>query len=481
MEEPRLSFPEMSFPWRAGSKQRLLNSDYVLYDPVKQVEDKPTNVEFELMSNQTFLFGPNTRFQFKVSIQEKESADSGEWKDATAADNADKMVMQPNFMGHLIKEIAVFHANNKLYTTDEARYISPYLDTFLYNYMDELGKKLLCPQPSHPGNGTPNTIGGWSYDDAGKEWAEYAKTILTGKAITFDYVPMHLFPFFQRANFLVDNSFPSPLPITPGNDKLLVRMSFNEKFDNIFKKKVGNEKQYRVVIDSIQLLVEQARLSPLYERSLYAKKNLLPYAGVTKIMIAESIGASLLTHKARFQNVAFPEGLFVFALPQKCIAGTYPYQENADGNVFSQHNIEAIQLTYNSQPLYTRDPNISMVEDNFMEVKQMIDHLATPPFGVTMDPKKVTLNSVKSGGKNTTYPHVYINLCNFNDKTRLVPLLNDGSVMAQNHDLDLTVNFKTGGATANVTYFFYLFYTDINMVLDLKNNKFYSPYLNKWC
>ena len=479
MEEPRLSFPEMSFPWRAGSKQRLLNSDYVLYDPVKQVEDKPTNVEFELMSNQTFLFGPNTRFQFKVSIQEKESADSGEWKDATAADNADKMVMQPNFMGHLIKEIAVFHANNKLYTTDEARYISPYLDTFLYNYMDELGKKLLCPQPSHPGNGTPNTIGGWSYDDAGKEWAEYAKTILTGKAITFDYVPMHLFPFFQRANFLVDNSFPSPLPITPGNDKLLVRMSFNEKFDNIFKKKVGNEKQYRVVIDSIQLLVEQARLSPLYERSLYAKKNLLPYAGVTKIMIAESIGASLLTHKARFQNVAFPEGLFVFALPQKCIAGTYPYQENADGNVFSQHNIEAIQLTYNSQPLYTRDPNISMVEDNFMEVKQMIDHLATPPFGVTMDPQKVTLNSVKSGGKNTTYPHVYINLCNFNDKTRLVPLLNDGSVMAQNHDLDLTVNFKTGGATANVTYFFYLFYTDINMVLDLKNNKFYSPYLNK--
>ena len=479
MEEPRLSFPEMLFPWRAGSKQRLLNSDYVLYDPVKQVEDKPTNVEFELMSNQTFLFGPNTRFQFKVSIQEKESADSGEWKDATAADNADKMVMQPNFMGHLIKEIAVFHANNKLYTTDEARYISPYLDTFLYNYMDELGKKLLCPQPSHPGNGTPNTIGGWSYDDAGKEWAEYAKTILTGKAITFDYVPMHLFPFFQRANFLVDNSFPSPLPITPGNDKLLVRMSFNEKFDNIFKKKVGNEKQYRVVIDSIQLLVEQARLSPLYERSLYAKKNLLPYAGVTKIMIAESIGASLLTHKARFQNVAFPEGLFVFALPQKCIAGTYPYQENADGNVFSQHNIEAIQLTYNSQPLYTRDPNISMVEDNFMEVKQMIDHLATPPFGVTMDPKKVTLNSVKSGGKNTTYPHVYINLCNFNDKTRLVPLLNDGSVMAQNHDLDLTVNFKTGGATANVTYFFYLFYTDINMVLDLKNNKFYSPYLNK--
>ena len=199
MEDPRLAFPEMSFGWKAGSKQHLLGSDYVLYDPVRQVEDKPTNVEFELMSNQTFLFGPNTKFHFKLSIQEKETADTGEWKDAKAAENADKVVMQPNWMGHLIKEIAVFHANNKFFTTDEARYISPYLDTFLYNYMDELGRKLLCPQSCHPGNGTPKKTGDWSYNADGKEWADYAKTIMTGKEISFDYVPMHLFPFFQRA------------------------------------------------------------------------------------------------------------------------------------------------------------------------------------------------------------------------------------------------------------------------------------------
>ena len=182
MGDARLAFPEMSFAWKAGTKQHLLGSDYTTYDPIKPVEDQPTTVEFEIISNQTLLFGPNTKFQFKIMVQEKESTTTGEWKDATAADNADKMVMQPNFMGHLIKEIAVFHANNKLYTTDEARYISPYVDTFLYNYMDPLGKKLLCPQSSHPGNGTPNTIGGWSYDDAGKEWADYSKAILTGKS-----------------------------------------------------------------------------------------------------------------------------------------------------------------------------------------------------------------------------------------------------------------------------------------------------------
>ena len=108
MGDSRLSFPDMSFAWRAGTKQHLLGSDFVTYDPVKPMEEKPTTVEFELMTNQTLLFGPNTRFQFKVSIQEKESADAGEWTDATAADNADKMVMQPNFLGHLIKEIAVF-------------------------------------------------------------------------------------------------------------------------------------------------------------------------------------------------------------------------------------------------------------------------------------------------------------------------------------------------------------------------------------
>ena len=480
MDDTRLGFPEMSFAWRAGTKQHLLGSDYVLYDPIKPVEEHPTTVEFELMSNQTFLFGPNTKFRFKLSIQEKESADAGEWKDATAADNADKMVMAPNFIGHLIKEISLFHANNKLFTTDEARFISPYVDTFLYNYMDELGKKLLCPQPCHPGNGTPNEIGSWSYDLAtGKDWDKYSKTILTGEEIWFDYIPIHLFPFFQRSNFLIDNNLPSPLPMTPGSDKLLVRMSFNDKFDNIFKKKAGNLKQYRVVINTVQLLVEQARLSPTFERNLYSKTSLLPYAGVTKIMIAESIGASVLMHKARFQNVAFPEGLFVFALPQKCIAGTFPYSENTDGNVFSQHNIKDIQVTYNSQSLYTQDPNISMVENSYMEVKQMIDHLAAPPFGVTMDHKKVTLDVIKNGGKNTPYPHVYINLCNFGDKARLVPLLNDGSVLAQNRDLDLNITFKTGGAVAGVTYFFYLFYTDINMIFDLKNKKFYSPYLNK--
>jgi hypothetical protein len=479
MGDARLAFPEMSFAWKAGTKQHLLGSDYIIYDPIKPFDDQPTTVEFEIISNQTLLFGPNTKFNFKLSIQEKESATTGEWKDAKAVDNAESVVMQPNWMGHLIKEIAVFHANNKLYTTDEARYISPYLDTFLYHYMDELGKKLLCPQPCHPGNGTPKQIGSWLYNADGKDWADYAKTVMTGKEISFDYIPLHLFPFFQRANFLVDNSFPSPLPMTPVIDKLLVRMSFTDKFDNIFKKKAGNNKLYRVVINSVKLLVEQARLSSSFERSLYAKKNLLPYAGVTKIMIAESIGATLLTHRARFQNVAFPEGLFVFALPQKCISGTYPYSENVDGNVFSPHNIEAIQLTYNGQSFYTKDPNISMVEDNYMEVKQMIDHLASPPFGVTMDQKRVSLYSIKSGAKNTPYPHVYLNLCNFGDKTRLVPLLNDGSVLSQNHDLDIIVNFKTGGATANVTYFFYLFYTDTNMILDLKNKKFYSPYLNK--
>ena len=138
MGDSRLAFPEMSFAWRAGTKQNLLGSDYVLYDPIKPVEEHPTTVEFELISNQTLLFGPNTKFRFKLSIQEKETTTTGEWKDATAADNADKMVMAPNFMGHLIKEIALFHANNKLYTTDKARHISPYVDTFLYNYMEEV-------------------------------------------------------------------------------------------------------------------------------------------------------------------------------------------------------------------------------------------------------------------------------------------------------------------------------------------------------
>ena len=475
MGDARLSFPEMSSAWRSGTRQHLLGSDYVTYEPTAHVEQQPSIVEFDIMSNQTFMFGPMSRFNMAGVFQGKTA--EGDWAPLVEAD-VSKVNVQPNFFPHMIKEIAVFHGNYKLSTSDESRHISPYTETFLNAYMDELGHKLLCPQACHPGNGVPTTKNGWSVD-GGKEWVAYGKTIFTGDTINFDYIPMHMFPFFQRANFLIDKNFPSPLPM-PALGKLTIRISFNDKLDNIFKPKAAETRKFRFAFSSIQLMVEQARLSSNFERQFYTKKSLLPYSGVTKIMIGETIGTANLTHRTRFQDVPFPEGLFVFALPKKCMNGTYSWKDNTDWNIFSPHNIEKINFTYGGLTYYMKEPNMSMIENENMEVKQLIDHLASPPFGMTMDPKKLTLESVASGGSNTPYPHVYLNFCNYgSEKTRIIPLLNDGSVLAQNQDLDLTVEFKAAGATADVTYFFYIFFTDTNMILDMKTKTFYSPYIKK--
>lgn len=477
MAEARLTFGEAPFGWRAGTKQHLLGSDYVLYDSTAKVDAQPSTVEFEIVSNQVALFGPMTKFQVTGTFESKTSATEGDWTPATDADK-DKVVVQPNWFGHLIKEVAVFYGNHKLCTSDEAQYIAPFLDTYLYAQMDPLAKKLLCPQLNHPGNGVPVNDKEWTFEAAGKEWYAYAPNIFTGKSIVFDYIPLHLFPFFQRANYLIDNNWPSPLPV-PALGKLIVRFTFVDTFNKIFKKKTGNAKLYRFTFDNIQLLVEEARLPLAYEKQFLSRKNAFYYSGVTKAMIAETIVGDSLQYRTRFQNVPFPEGLFIFCLDKKCLAGTYDYQDAPDTKVFMNHNIDKVYLTYNGQSFYTREPNTSQTLNEFMQVKQLMDHLAAPPFGMTQDPKKLSLPGIENGGNDTPYPHVYINLCNFGDKSRLVPLLNDGSLLSNNHDLDLQLTFLPAGARGNANYIFYLYYTDTNQVLDMRTKKFFSPYFDK--
>jgi hypothetical protein len=40
------------------------------------------------------------------------------------------------------------------------------------------------------------------------------------------------------------------------------------------------------------------------------------------------------------------------------------------------------------------------------------------------------------------------------------------------------MKFNRGGATDNVTYIIYIFYTDINLMYDMKNKRFSSPYIH---
>ena len=219
MGDVRLQFADLPFSWRVGAKQNLLGSDYAIYDPKVKVEKQPTMVEIDVESNQTLLFGSMSRFVIDGTFESK--TDEEDWT-PVAKEDWENVVVAPNWLDMLIKDITVSQGHSLLSTALEARHISPFLNAYLYNYMDPLGKKLLCPQESHPGNGVPSKSKGWTWNEAdGTEWKNYATTIFTEENIEFDYIPMHVFPFFQRANMFIDNNLPSPLPM-PALGKLFV-------------------------------------------------------------------------------------------------------------------------------------------------------------------------------------------------------------------------------------------------------------------
>lgn len=42
--------------WRNGTRQKIFGSEYTVLKPTKQIEEKPKQIEFELMSNNPLMF-----------------------------------------------------------------------------------------------------------------------------------------------------------------------------------------------------------------------------------------------------------------------------------------------------------------------------------------------------------------------------------------------------------------------------------------
>ena len=97
-----------------------------------------------------------------------------------------------------------------------------------------------------------------------------------------------------------------------------------------------------------------------------------------------------------------------------------------------------------------------------------------------MDPSKINLGEIKNGAEGTPYPCAFINLCNFGDTSRIVPILSDGNIMSKDLDLKIKLEFQEGGSETNAAYIIYLYYTDVNLVLDTRTKGkafFTSPYI----
>lgn len=470
------------YKWRnVGKNQKILGSEFIKHEPITKIEPQPVQIEFELKDkDEVWSMGPNTYFEIKGQYQvrnpKKGNTEPTPWVATGEADIAE-VVVAPNAQEVMIRNIDVFHGNTKINTSDEGRYLAAYLNSYLYANMDEEYKQRLCREPCHPAYGVPIKENSWN-QTANSEWKKWAPNIFVdNKTLSWSWNPLHFFPFMQGCNYL---QFPQKILPMPLLDKITIRILFHERLDSIFLVKTPADKEYRFAFSEFNLHVEHLRYSPTHMKTILEKRGTWEYSGVTRLMKSETIPAGNTTYKATIQKVPLPEGLFIFAVPKDVLSGLYEYKVNANGNPFQQHNIQSIDFGYGGKNFYLKMPHIGMINDETIEKKLLNDYFDAPPFGMKIDKKKITLASIKDGSTKTPYPHVFMNFCNQGDKTRLIPFLEDSNVLKENLDLDLDITFGTGGATANVTYIIYLYYTDNYITLDLshKGHAFFtSPYI----
>lgn len=455
--------------WTKNVKTQALHGVEIL--TIQPTTSSPEVYEYDLPTNSMVLFGPASGFLVKCSL-EKENEEKT-W-DPIPVGDASALCLQPNWFEHLIKDVGVFQNNTRLNCHDVPRSADPFINTYLFAHMHGEIKKYLFPEPQNPGNCVPLKQADWSLSEAGSKWRTYSKQVFGKNKLWFRYVPAFTFPFYQQANFSVDGRPPAVIPM-PLVGKMTISVYFKEATDIIFMKPDANKGKYRIRIESMDLIVEEARCKVQFEKQFLSGKKLFYYDGMTRLAIAENIATGDLNHRCRFQSVAMPEGIFICALPKTAINGTYKCTTPKE-TVFEAHNIKSVEVKYANMPLAMKYPKYGDFRQHIMEIKSFIEHNENPPFGVIQDPTAVNFENSYEGGDNTVYPHVYMYLCPSGKETRIVPIGDDGQTTSQTHDLDINMSFNTGGATANVTYLIYIFYSDVNMVFDMNTRQFYQYY-----
>lgn len=469
---------EKHLPWQNVRNQDLLSTEYLEVDPLNKADldgDKsPAQIDFEFSATKPVLFGPMTKFFVEGRFDVKKDAQT-DWVFATAADIAD-VVLQFNWFEMLIKSVDVFHNNQRIASSNEQRFISPYLHAMLYHYMHPASKRYLCPQKAHPAYCMPEEKNKWTA--ASKTWKDYAAHIFKNSAFEFDFFPLFQWPFFLGSNFMAD-SVPRLLPLDRLG-KLHVRFTFFDKQDHIFRKPdagVAAAKSYRFVIQQFKMCLEEARLSPAIDKQL-ASRSKIEFPGVTRLQLVDPVPDASSTHRTIFQDIFLPEAVLIFCLDKQVASGTYDFGKGTDQNVFKEHRIKHLDFSFDNKKFCLKEPNFGKFRADPLTLKQLIDHHMLPMCGIQPDTDKLDLFSVKEGGDSTAFPHIYIPLCsNFEDKDRLVPSMDDGSSIARKGDLEISFQFNVTNSQPSSIYVCYAIYTDVATILDVRNQFFSSPYL----
>lgn len=471
-----LQFDFESLPGWQKKKQHILGSEYLIIEPNNgKNERQPTQLDFELHSTKPFLFGPMSKFQISGGFEMKEEGEGKDWVDVPVAEAA-KVILAPNWLELLIKSIDIFTDNSRICTSNESKFIQPWLNCMLYRFMDPTAKKVLCPQPTHPAYCVP-TLAKNNWTVASEEWKNYANLVFTSTNVAFDYIPLHFWPLFQNCNHMFNGQVPKAV-MMPLVGKLLIRVTFHDNQDMIFRRIATNKSTYRFNFDKFKLVMEEAQLSYGFERSLMASKKLLGYPGVTRLQRAEPIPEGTPIYMSKFQQVYLPEGILVFALNKAVGSGQYSFAKSTGTNVFEDHQITSLEVSFDQKRFFFKEPHLGKFTDDALESLQYYQHIYQPLFGIAPDLNALTLDMVKEGGTASAYPHIYLPFTVFDSesKARIIPTLDDGTCLAKRADLDVVMQFGTNGSKANTIYIIYIFYTDCNLVFDCKTRMFFNPY-----
>ena len=468
--DQRLIFPDVPRP-KDAHRQLIHGSEFVTLSPTSQT---PTSYTFDIKSKEVVLFGPFTGFLINGKFLKKTTAAS-EWEPMELEDYT-KVRVQPNWWSHLVKSVDVFHKNYLLNADDQSQYVQPYLETYMLSQMNDKTKKYLCTEPCSPGNGIPSSLTGWTFTD-NSEWHKYARHLFADSNLKFRYIPLQ-FPFFQNADYASGkqpNAFPMSLM-----QSLTFRLHLVEDTSIIFKKETGSAHAYKFELSSMAFIYEEARLAPGLENSYFSNKKtgVLPFGGITKIGTTETSGDTF-SCRAKFENVMYPSGIFVIALPKTVVAGQYKYSDSSTpSQVFMDHNITQVDIQFDGQPLFQKNPNPGQISADLMDVKQVIDHLENPPFGIDHKASLLSHNYLKENSRVNPFPHAYISLCQSGSQSPIVPHNSDGKNLNRAGQLDVKLTLNEKG-NKDATFFFIIFYRDIVFQFDIKTRQFVPYYGSK--
>jgi hypothetical protein len=461
--------------WQVGTKQVVFGSDYDIVEPISKIDGFPTQVEFELPTNKTILFGPMTKFSIEGCFQVKVD-EATDWAAIPNATEAASVLLSPFWFEMLIKDISVFHNNYKVASSSETRFIAPFLHAYLHSYMEPTAKKILCPQEAHPAYCLPQKNEKWTIACEG--YKSYANAVFKGAGgIKFEYTPLFLFPFYQGNNFMMEQEGVPRALHMPSLGRLQIRFNFHDNQDRIFQPVRNNTKKYRFIFTAFKMIVEQARLNPSMEKAIQGPKKALIYQGVTRLQLVETIPDQSTTYRTKFQDMIMPESLFIFCLDKKVASGTYSFATETSSNIFRDHNIQSVELMFNGQRYSIKEPHLGTFRNDEMDSKQLYDHIFNPPFGVRQDLALLTHAYTAEASLTTAFPHIYIPLTNGPNRQRIVPSHDNGSSIMKRADLEIDFKFTNTNSSSGCIYVIYACYTDVNMVFDYKNRVFYSPYL----